>query len=209
MSIAYPRAVVDTSIYDPNNLSVAAGDIAFVERVNPTKRRAEAERDVHIRIHTMKQINAKFTNVDLSAADDLHGFAAAKAIFDNFSLDGIVHAVEATEGDRSIAQTIVYGSCQFPVPESELGDIKIGDALFVGLRVTKPETEAGTHKVELFRFFSRNIGQANLPPEELAGTRLVGAVTDIQDGASAVTVEVDIDPLADLSAGLVGLGVTP
>ena len=105
MAIAYPRAVVDTSAFDANNVTVKAGDIAFVERISPTKRRSDTERSAAIRIYTMDQVNAKFADAQLPGPTPFAGLRvhAAKKVFDAFSLDGIVHTVEAQEGEQAIA----------------------------------------------------------------------------------------------------------
>ncbi len=210
MAIAYPRAVVDTSAFDANNVTVKAGDIVFVERVNPTKRRSDAERDVTIRIYTMDQVNAKFADAHLPGPTPLVGLRAnaAKKVFDAFSLDGIVHAVETQEGERAIAQTIVFGPCRLAITAEELDCVAVGEALNVALHVIEGDPPPGEEmrwELRLSRFFGLRVQKA--PKDGLAAVRRVGRVTEKHEDPPAVTVEVDIDPLADLTADLGGLSV--
>ena len=183
--VIYPRLVVDTSY--GSSASVAAGDVVFVERRVPSsKRQFESERSgsKHARVFTIEQINEKWATADGHEKFSLDG------IVEQFSLDGIVKNIE-----DGVAGTVVMGPCSFSVTAEEARHVKVGDVLHVGLILTERDhvdTEEDDFKVELVRFFDLK----SLVKQQLKKMRVVGKVTEVHDDQK-VTIDVDIDPLAD------------
>lgn len=224
--VVYPRAAVDTSSFDELNKTIVVGDIAFVERVAPSKRRVDNALHKHVRIFTMDQVNAKFATTLITTADG--EVPTGKELFDRFSLDGIVNAMggemgEHTEfGEYVVAYTAVMGHCHFSVTAEEGARVKVGDLLHIGLHVVEreplpdaPRGAAVVYKLQLFRFFDKDVTRSDLPTglfqmlAALKVARLVGAVvaTSTDQGAPSVTINIDIDPLAEVTETLLRMNV--
>lgn len=225
--VVYPRAAVDTSAFDGLNKTIAAGDVAFVERIAPSKRRMETAQSKHIRIYTMEQVNAKFATARITLDDG--EVPTGKEIFDRFSLDGIVHAIDGERGEHkdygeyAVAHTAVLGQCRFAVTAEEAARVKVGDVLHIGLHAVvseplvgvTPHTAATGYKLQLFQFFNQDVTRSDLPAglcQMLATLNMaqsVGVVvaTSTEGIAPSVTIDIDIDPLADVTYKLLGMKV--
>jgi len=130
-ALHYPRAVVDTALYNRNNKSVVAGDIVFVERTDPNaKRRGKVEHAQNIRVYTMAQVNAKFANRRIACVDGEP--PTGHELFHEFSIDGVVHSVDEEPQERedlgqfTIAQTAVHGACRMTLSAEDAKHVKKG-----------------------------------------------------------------------------------
>ena len=225
--VVYPRAAVDTSAFDGLNKTIAVGDVAFVERIAPSKRRLETAQTKHLRIYTMAQVNAKFATALITPHDG--EVPTGEQIFDRFSLDGIVNAIGGERGEHkdfgeyAVAHTAVLGPCRFAVTAEEAARVKVGDVLHIGLHAVLGEPPVGVaphnaatgYKLQLFQFFNRDVGRSDLPTslcQMLATVKVVRSVgvvvsTSTEGVAPSVTIDIDIDPLAEVTDKLLGMKV--
>mgnify|MGYP004093402137 CR=1 FL=1 len=223
-ALHYPRAVVDTALYNRNNKSVVAGDIVFVERTDPNaKRRGKVEHAQNIRVYTMAQVNAKFANRRIACVDGEP--PTGHELFHEFSIDGVVHSVDEEPQERedlgqfTIAQTAVHGACRMTLSAEDAKHVKKGFSIHIGVHVTRWDAEPDapadappSYKFELFQFMSPyHIDNQELRVKlaQVKAVRSVGCVEALptEDDPTSVTLTVDLDPLADMNRQLSELTV--
>jgi hypothetical protein len=184
--------------------TIAEGDVAFAERATIAKRKlgdSTTPDGSVVRVRTMEHFNLKYGDRELTASE---GTEAANSL----CVDGVVNNVDGADPynefrDHAVVNVAIQGPCRLGVTREEMRRVKIGDALYIGLRATKVEKggedadgDADAQprfKVRLVRFFSSDVSRNKVALDELALAWHVGRIMDTHQSNLMLTINVAVN----------------